>query len=176
MHIRNQSPHQPLVGRSWLREGCSFLCIAAHGDAILVLQQDREQQPINYIVCHRPEITAGNVLIWGAGDYFTVPNYQQAGRADPMVAAFSAAVACLITSQVLSFAFDAMEDEAEAVKLLVSVTPPFSYDQLNQLSDGVSSYTESVPAYTGKQCIDDVMASFPQHSYRILRPEHTIHI
>lgn len=176
MNIRNQSPHQSLVGQSWLREGCSFLCIAAHNDAILVLQKDRENQPINYIVCHRPEITASNVLLWGAGDYFTIPNYQQAGRDDPMAAALSAAVACLITSQVLSFAFDSIEDEAEAVELLVSATPPFSYDQLDQLSDCVSSYTESVPAYTGKQCIEDVMASFPQHSYRILRPEHTIHI
>lgn len=176
MHIRNQSPHQSLVGRSWLREGCSFLCIAAHDDAILVLQKDRENQPINYIVCHRPEITAGNVLVWDAGDYFTIPNYQQAGRTNPMAAAFSAAVFCLIDSQILAFLFEPLEDEDEACELLVSVTPPFDHNQLDQLSDCVSSYTESVPAYTCKQCVEDVMASFPQYSYRLLQPDHTIHI
>lgn len=176
MHIRNQSPHQSLVGRSWLREGCSFLCIAAHGDAILVLQKDRENQPINYIVCHRPEITASNVLIWGAGDYFTIPNYQQAGRADPMAAALSAAVSCLIKNQVLAFSFDAVEDEGEAAEVLVSVTPPFNYDLLDQLSDCLSSYTEYTPSYTYRQCVDAVMNSFPQYHFHILTPNHTFHI
>lgn len=176
MHIRNLSPHQSMVGHAWLRDGCSFLCLAAHGDAILVLQQDSKQQPLNYIVCHRPEITAGNLLIWGAGDYFTIPTYQQAGRADPMAAAFTDAVACMVKSQILSFTFEPLADETAPTELLVSVTPPFSGEQFDQLDDCLSSYTEQTPSYTYPQCIEAVMSCFPQHSYRILWPEQTIHI
>ena len=64
--VRNQSPHQHLVGQSFFRDNCRMCCIAAHEDAILILQYGGDGQSANYVVCHHPELDHGT-LIWGAG-------------------------------------------------------------------------------------------------------------
>ena len=176
MQIRNQSKHLPLVGRTFSQDSCRVICLAAHGDAVLVLRYTPDGQPANYIVCHRPEVHAGDRLSWGAGDYFTILNYQHSGRADPMSAAFADAVHALISSSILVFRFEPMEGESELVELLVSVSPPPDYEQYHEILDSISSYMESVPAFSYAKCVEDVMNSFPQFSWRILQPDHTLHI
>lgn len=176
MQIRNQSNFQPLVGLSFQQDGCKVSCLAAHGDAILVLRYDPAGEPSNYIVCHRPEVLSGNRLAWGAGDYFTILNYQHCGRMNPMAAAFSDAVQALVSSRILAFRFEPIDGEPETAELLVSISPPPSYEQYHEIADCISAYMESVPSFSYSKCVEDVMNSFPCFSYHILQPDHTLHI
>ncbi len=176
MTISNQSPHQPLVGQTFLRDGCTYLCLAAHEDAVLVLERTVAGQPTNYIVCHRPYIEKNGSLAWGAGDYFTIPNYQSIGRANPMAAAFADAVECLLEPCAIAFRFEALGDEEKPITLLAEIMPQPDADQLAEIEDALASYIEATSAYTYQQCVEKVLASFPQLHFRILQPEHTFHI
>lgn len=174
--IRNQSRHQPLVGNVFEQDSCKVNCLAAHGDAVLVLRYDTNGEPLAYIVCHRPEVDSNGRISWGAGDYFTILNYQHCGHSDPISAAFSDAVRILIASHILAFRFEPIEGEPEAVELLVSVSPPPSYEQYHEIADCIAFYIESIPTFSYTKCVEDVMNSFPHFSYRILQPDHTLHI
>lgn len=176
MEIRNLPLHQRLVGKTFQQDNCRVSCLAAHGDAILVLRYDMAGQPANYIVCHRPEVFSENRLSWGAGDYFTILNYQHCGRLDPMAAALNDAIRVLHASSILAFDFDPIDGEPEPVELLVSITPPPSYEQYHEIADCVTAYMETVPSFSYAKCVEDVMNSFSLFSYRILQPDHTLHI
>lgn len=176
MMISNQSPHQSLVGQTFLRDGCSYMCLAAHADAVLVLERNASSQPTNYIVCHRPYVEQNGILAWCAGDYFTIPNYQSIGRANPMAAAFANAVECLLEHCAIAFRFEALGDEEDPVTLLAEIMPQPDEEQLAAIEDALASYIEATPAYTYQQCVEKVLASFPQLHFRILQPEHTFHI
>lgn len=176
MNIQNQPRHQNLVGNIFEQDGCKVVCLAAHDDEVLVLRYDSNGDPLTYIVCHRPETDAQGRISWGAGDYFTILNYQHCGRSNPMSAAFSDAVRVLISSRILSFRFEPIEGEPEPVELLISVSPPPSYEQYHEIADCVTAYMENVPSFSYIKCVEDVMNSFPHFSYRILQPDHTLHI
>lgn len=176
MRIHHQPKHQDLVGQYFLQDHCKVLCLAAHGDSILVLRYAPDGEPTNYIVCHRPEVSSRGHISWGAGDYFTILNYQRSERSDPLAAAFSDAVHTLISSSILAFRFEAMEDETEPTELLISISPPPDYEQYHEIADSISAYIESVPTISYAKCIEDVMNSFPHFTYRMLQPDHTFHI
>lgn len=176
MIIYNQSPHQALVGQTFLRDGCSYLCLAAHERAVLVLEQGHTGQPSNYIVCHRPYVEKDGTLSWGAGDYFTIPNYQSMGRANPMAAAFSDAVKRMLQTCVISFHFEALGDEEESVTLMAEITPEPDDEQLAEIEDALASYTANVAVYTYQQCVEKVLETFPQFHFHILQPETTFFI
>lgn len=178
MTISNQSPHQPLVGQTFLRDGCTYLCLAAHEDAVLVLERTAAGQPTNYIVCHRPYIEKSGVLVWSAGDYFTIPNYQSIGRANSMAAAFADAVECLLEPCAIAFRFETLDDDAEEepATLLAEIMPQPDADQLAEIEDALASYSEATSAYTYQQCVEKVLACFPQLHFHILQPETTFHI
>lgn len=176
MTIRNQPRHQNLVGNIFEQDGCKVNCLAAHGDAVLVLRYDTNGEPLTYIVCHRPEVDSKGRIFWGAGDYFTMLNYQHCGRSDPMSAAFTDAVRVLISSRILAFRFEPLVGEPEPIELLVSISPPPSYEQYHEIADCITSYMENVPVFSYTKCVEDVMNSFPHFSYRILQPDHTLHI
>ena len=174
MGIRNLSRYQSYVGQTFTQDGCKVCCLAAHKEAILVLRFDSDGQPANYIVCHRPEVRSGKIS-WGFGDYFTILNYQHCGRSDPMSAAFSDAVRCLLDPQILAFRFEPMEDE-EAAVVYAEVPRALSQDEIDSICDCISSYADSVASYTYEQCVDDVLKSYPQLSHRLLQPAFTFHI
>ncbi len=176
MIIYNQSPHQALVGQTFLRDGYSYLCLAAHERAVLVLEHGHTGQPSNYIVCHRPYVEKDGTLSWGAGDYFTISNYQSLGRANPMAAAFADAVKCMLQPCVISFHFEALGDEEESVMVMAEITPEPDEGQLAEIEDALASYTENVAAYTYQQCVEKVLETFPLLHFRILQPETTFHI
>ena len=173
--IRNQSPHQHLVGQTFTRDGCRMFCLAAHEDAILILQHGETGQPTNYVVCHRPEWD-GNVLIWGAGDYYTIQNYVHAGRSNPMSAALADAMDRLLASSMLEFHFDPIEDEPDNQSVYVLIHGRLEPEELMEIEDSISSYLESMEEYGFEKLVADVMNGHPSVSWRILRPEHTFHI
>lgn len=175
MQIHCLSPHQPLIGRNFQKDGVQITCLAAHEDAILVLRCDSNGQPINYVVCHHPQIKGDGTLVWHAGDYFTILNYQHCGRDNPMAEALSDAVHCLLAPQLLSFYFAPLEDEASA-EVLVELSRPLSQDEIDALNDCISAYIDHVEAFTYEQCVNDVLKSFPQFSYRLLKPDVTFKI
>lgn len=176
MCIRNQSVHQSLVGQTFLREGTHLICLAAHENAILVLQTAADQTPLNYIVCHYPQFDQNGTLIWGAGDYFTILNYQHMGRSNPMAAALAAAMSRLIEGSTLIFQFDQLEEEGDAATLLVKVHQHLSIEEIGELEDCIQSYVDHVSSFTYEECIQDVMRSYSQYSYEVLKPDHTFHI
>ncbi len=176
MMIFNQSPHQPLVGQTFLRDGCTYLCLAAHEDAVLVLERTAAGQPTNYIVCHRPYVEQNGALVWGAGDYFTIPNYQSIGKANPMAAAFADAVECLLEPCAIAFRFEALDEEEEPVTLLTEIMPQPDDDQLAEIEDALAVFIEATPAYTYPQCVEKVLESFPQFHFRILQPKYSVKV
>lgn len=175
MEIHNQSRYQSLVGLTFMQDGCKVCCLAAHKEAILVLRHDSDGQPANYIVCHHPEVR-NEKISWGFGDYFTILNYQHCGRSDPMSAAFSDAVSRLLCTQIIAFRFDPLESESEAFEILVRASEPLSHEQIAEITDCFSSYTDSTPVYTYRQCVEDVLKSFPHLSFTFLQPELIFHI
>ena len=175
MRIHNQPRHQRLVGHTFTQDGCKVVCLAAHNDAVLVLRHDTEGEPANYIICHCPEVSNGQIR-WGFGDYFTISNYQNLGRAAPLSDAFADAVANLLNTQIVAFHFDALDEETEPFQILVRISQPLTYDQIDEIIDCFAAYTESMPVYTYQQCVEDVLKSFPQFSYTLLQPEHTFEI
>lgn len=173
--IPGMSPHQPLVGQTFLRDGCRMLCIAAHEDAILILQHGENDQPINYVVCHHPEVMDGT-LVWAAGDYFTIPNYQSVGRSNPMSAALADAMDALLDSMLLEFHFEPIEDEPDNQSVYVLVHGTLSPEELVQMEDSVSSYLDSMDNYGFEGLVEDVMKAQSSVSFRILKPDHIFHI
>lgn len=173
--VRNQSPHQHLVGQSFFRDGCRMCCIAAHEDAILILQHGGDGQPANYVVCHHPELDHGT-LIWGAGDYFTIRNYENCGRSNPMSDALADAMERLLGSTLLEFHYDPIEDEPDNQSVYVIVRGKFEADDLKEIEDSISSYLEATGEYGFEQLVENVMHAHSSVSFRIIRPEHTFHI
>lgn len=173
--IRNQSPHQHFVGQTFTRDGCQMFCLAAHEDAILILQYGESDQPTNYVVCHRPEIECGT-LIWGAGDYFTIKNYEHAGRSNPMSAALAAAMDRLLDSSLLEFHFDPIEDEPDNQSVYVLVHGKLNPNELAEIEDSFSSYLKSMNEYGFEKLVEDVMNEHRTVSYRIIQPDHTFHV
>lgn len=173
--IRNQSPHQCFVGQTYFRDGCRVFCIAAHEDAILILQYGQADQPINYVVCHRPELACGT-LVWGAGDYFTIKNYEYAGRSNPMSAALADAMECLLCSTLLEFRFDPIEDEPSDQSVYVLIHGRLEPDELTEIEDSISSYLDSMSEYGFEKLVEDVMKAHASVSFRIISPEYTFHI
>ncbi len=171
MDVRGQSLHQALVGQTFLRDRCKYLCLAAHENSILLLEYGVAGQPSNYIVCHRPYIEVNGYLHWGAGDYFTIPNYQSIGRVNPMAAAFADAAECLLEPYAIAFHFEALGDEEESVTLLAEIMPRPDDKQLAEIEDALASYTETAAAHTYQQALEKVLASFPRFHFRILQPE-----
>lgn len=171
----NQSPHQHFVGQTFTRDGCRMLCLAAHEDAILILQYGASEQPTNYVVCHGPEIGYGT-LTWSYGNYFTIKDYENAGRSNPMSAALSAAMDRLLDSSLLEFHFDPVEDEPDNQSVYVLIHGKLDPHDLAEIEDSISSYLESMNEYGFEKLVEDVMNAHRTVSYRIIQPDHTFHI
>lgn len=173
--IRNQSPHQHFVGQSFMRNGCRMFCLAAHEDAILIQQHGESDQPTNYVICHRPKIECG-MLVWDAGDYYTIKNYEYAGRSNPMAAALAAAMNRLLDFSLLEFHFDPIEDEPDNQSVYVLVQGKLDPNELSEIEDSISSYLNSMNDYGFEKLVEDVMNAHCAVSYRILQPDHTFHV
>lgn len=76
MKIKNLSPHQHLVGRTFDIDGCLVICLAAHEDRVLILTHDNDGQPANYVVCYNPILDGAGKLHWTSGSYFIIPEYR----------------------------------------------------------------------------------------------------
>lgn len=173
--VRNQSLHQHLVGQSFFRDNCRMCCIAAHEDAILILQYGGDGQPANYVVCHHPELNH-DTLIWGAGDYFTIRNYENCGRSNPMSDALTDAMERLMGSTLLEFHYDPIENEPDNQSVYVIVRGKLESDDLKEIEDSISSYLEATGEYGFEQLVENVMHAHSSVSFRIIRPKHTFHI
>lgn len=173
--VRNQSPHQRFVGQTFTRDGCRLFCLAAHEDAILILQYGESDYPTNYVVCHRPEIECGT-LIWGAGDYFTIKNYEYAGHSNPMSDALADAMERLLGFTLLEFHFAPIEDEPDDQSIYVLIHRKLEADDLKKIEDSLSALLESTAEYGFEQLVENVMRAHSPVSFRIVKPEHTYHI
>lgn len=175
MMIHNQSPHQGLVGRILRTDGCSAVCIAAHEDAILILQHSEDAQPANYVVCHSPEVNHGK-LVWGSGDYFTIPSYQLCGHANPMADALADAMNALISSTALEFRFDPIGDASDNLSVYVLIHGTPDPVELASIESSAASYLKVVNAYGFEEMVHEVMKEHPALSFRILEPNHIFHV
>lgn len=175
MMIHNQSPHQDLVGCIFRIDGCSAVCIAAHEDAILILQHSEDGQPANYVVCHGPEVNRGR-LVWGAGDYFTIPSYQLCGHVNPMADALADAMNALISSTVLEFRSDSIGDASDNLFVYVLIYGTPGRDELAAIESSATSYFKLVNACKFEEMVREVMKAHPALSFRILKPNHIFRV
>ena len=79
-------------------------------------------------------------------------------------------------TQVFCFHFDPISSDEVATDILVELTPwssanPPSYATIE---DAISSYIDTVQAWSFEQIVMDVCSSFG--AAKIIRPEHTFHI
>lgn len=111
-----------------------------------------------------------------AGDYYTIKNYEYAGRSNPMAAALAAAMNRLLDSSLLEFRFDPIEDEPDNQSVYVLVHGKLDTNELAEIEDSISSYLESMSKYGFEKIVEDVMNAHRTVSYRIIRPDHTFHI
>ena len=121
-------------------------------------------------------VTCGSLLIWGVGDYYTIKNYEHAGRSNPMSAALSAAMDRLLDSSLLEFHFDPIEDEPDNQSVYVLVHGKLDPNELAEIEDSISSYLESMSEYGFEKMVENVMKVHRTVSYRIIQPDYTFHV
>ena len=64
-----------LTGISFPIHGVQHTCIAADGDALLLLQHGEDGTPVQYVTAHHPRWHKGE-LVWDQGDYFPFFHYE----------------------------------------------------------------------------------------------------
>ena len=75
---------------------------------------------------------------------------------------------------VLEFHFDSIDGSPDSTILVLLESEPTA-DTIGMLEDSISSYTESVPAWSFEQLIHDVLSA-ADISHWIITPTHTFHI
>ena len=75
---------------------------------------------------------------------------------------------------VLEFHFDSIVGSPDSTILVLLESEPTA-DTIGMLEDSISSYTESVPAWSFEQLIHDVLSA-ADISHWIITPTHTFHI
>ena len=158
--LNNMSPHQFMVGQTYFVKSMANICLAAHEDAILILQIKKDGTPFQYVVCTMPKVDEDG-LHWSHGSYFTFLNYQHDGLPNPMSAAFVAASHCLVNRRertLLIFSYAKGEDDEEALApLYAQCDCGITNDQIVGIEDFITNTIDMLAPSEYTKLIEEAM-------------------